>query len=53
MELFVDAGVSTSLDSSSQLGFIVTIMEKHNRANIIHYGSLKYKRVAGNVLASK
>ena len=51
--VFVDAGFEANPDSSSQLGFIVTLMYKHGYANIIHYGSLKSKRVTRSVLAAE
>lgn len=53
MAVFVDAGFGANPDSSSPLGFIVTIMGIHGKANVIHYGSLKYKRVTRSVLAAE
>ena len=51
MAVFVDAGFGANPYSSSQLGFIFTLMYKYGRANIVHYGSLKSKRITRSVLA--
>lgn len=53
MAVFVDAGFATNPDSSSQLGFIITLIDTHDHANIIHYGSIKSKRVTRSVLAAE
>lgn len=53
MAVFVDAGFGANLDSSSQLGFIITVMDKNGYANVVHYGSLKSKRVTRSVLAAE
>ena len=53
MAVFVDAGFGANLDSSSQLGFIITLMDKDANANVVHYGSLKSKRVTRSVLAAE
>lgn len=52
-DVFVDASFSANPDSSAQLRFIITLMEKFENANIVYYGILKSKRVTRNVLASE
>lgn len=53
MAVFVDAGFAANPDSSSQLGFVITLMDNEGNANIVHYGSLKFERVTRSVLASE
>lgn len=53
MAVFVDAGFATNPDKSSQIGFIIVLMDKHNRMNVVHYGSSKSKRVTRSVLAAE
>lgn len=53
MAVFVDAGFAANPDSSSQMGFLVTLMDKNNNVNIVHYGSLKSKRITRSVLAAE
>lgn len=52
MAILVDSDFATNSDSSSQLGFILTLIV-HDRANIIHYCSIKSKRVTRSMLAAK
>lgn len=42
---FVDAGFSANPDSSSQLEFWIALMNEDHKFNIIHYGSVKSKRI--------
>lgn len=53
MAVFVAAGFVRNLDNSSQLGFIVTLRDKNNLFNVVHYGSVKSKRVTRRFLVSK
>lgn len=50
---FADASFATNADMSSQLGFVIALADKFNRANILHYSSVKSKRVTRSVLASE
>lgn len=51
MAVFVDAGSAANANCSSQLLFLVILIDEDNNTNIIHYGSIKAKRIAGSVLA--
>lgn len=51
--VFVDVGFATSDDFTSQRGFSMVFMDKHRCTNIIHYGSIKSKRVARSVLSAE
>lgn len=53
MAVFADASFATNKDSTSQLGYLITLMDEHGKTNIIHYGSIKAKRVARSVLAAE
>lgn len=50
---FVDAGFATNDDLSTKLGFMMSIIDGNNPKNIIHCGSLKFKRVTRSVLAAE
>ena len=50
---FVDGSFADNLDLTSQLGFVMTLMDKDDKANIIHYASTKSKRVVRSVLAAE
>lgn len=50
----IDASFATNYDKSSQLGYIVMLRNSRNGdANIVHYSSVKSKRVSKSVLASE
>lgn len=51
--VFIDASFANNCDYSSQLGFVTTLMDKKNNCNIIHFGSVKSKRVTRSALASE
>ena len=51
--IFTDAGFATNQDLSSQLGFLVTLMDKKGRTNVIHYASVKSRRISRSVLSSE
>ena len=53
MAVFVDAAFANNRDLSSQLGFIVTLMDNEGAANIIHYSSQKSKRITRSALAAE
>jgi hypothetical protein len=50
--VFTDSSFANNQDLSSQIGFVITLVDKDNRANIIHWSSIKCKRVTQSVLAS-
>ena len=51
--VFIDASFANNSDYSSQLGFLTTLMDATNTCNIVHYGSVKCKRVTRSALASE
>lgn len=51
--VFTDASYANNNDKSSQIGFVIVLADKHNNANIIHWSSIKCKRVTRSVLASE
>lgn len=51
--VFADASFACNADLSSQLGFVVTLMDAHYSANIVHYSSFKSKRITRSVLAAE
>ncbi|KAF2022826.1 hypothetical protein EK21DRAFT_105605 [Setomelanomma holmii] len=59
--VFVDGSFANNKDLSSQLGFVLMLVNKSTdientftiRSNVIHYNSTKCKRVTQSVLASK
>jgi len=51
--LFTDASFGNTQDLSSQIGFVVTLVDGDNNANIIHYGSKKCRRVTRSVMAAE
>lgn len=53
LAVFSDASFASNQDLSSQLGYIIAIADNHGNANIIHYQSIKSKRVTKSVLASE
>ncbi|RAL64335.1 hypothetical protein DID88_001811 [Monilinia fructigena] len=48
-----DASFANNTDLSSQIGYVICLMDKHNNANIIHWTSIKCKRITRSVLASE
>ncbi len=38
---------------ASQIAFVMCLVDKHDRANVVHYGSQKCKRVTRSVMASE
>jgi hypothetical protein len=50
---FCDASFANNHDMSSQIGFVIVLADKHDNANIIHWQSVKCRRVTRSVLASE
>jgi hypothetical protein len=50
---FTDASFANNKDLSSQIGFILVLTDASNKANIVHWSSVKCKRVTRSVLASE
>jgi hypothetical protein len=51
--VFTDASFANNLDYSSQIGFVIALIDENDKANILHWSSLKCKRVTRSVLASE
>ena len=51
--VFTDASFANNKDFTSQIGFIICLTDNQNRANILHWSSIKCKRVTRSVLASE
>jgi hypothetical protein len=50
---FTDASFANNKDLSSQIGYVLVLADASNKANIIHWSSVKCKRVTRSVLASE
>ena len=50
---YADASFANNRDLSSQLGYVVLLKDKNNRAAIVNYGSWKCRRVTRSVLELK
>jgi hypothetical protein len=50
---FTDASFANNKDLSSQIGYVIVLMDATKKANIIHWSSVKCKRVTRSVLASE
>ncbi len=51
--VFTDASFANNKDYSSQMGYILVLADAKGRANILHWSSIKCKRVTRSVLASE
>jgi len=51
--VFTDASFANNKDLSSQIGYVIVLVDAANSANVIHWSSTKCKRVTRSVLASK
>jgi hypothetical protein len=51
--VFTNSSFANNKDNTSQIGFVIAIADKNNNANIIHWSSIKCKRVTRSVLASE
>ncbi len=50
---YTDAPLSTNPDYSAQLGYIVSLPDKHDKASVLHYASYRSRWVAQYVLGSE
>lgn len=50
---FIDARFSTNVDYSSQLRFVVRLLDANGDAKNIHYSSFKSKRITRSVFAAE
>jgi hypothetical protein len=50
---FTDSSFANNNDHSSQIGFVIVLADGNNNANIVHWSSIKCKRVTRSVLASE
>ena len=51
--MFIDASFVNNSDNTSQIGFVIVLADSDNNANIVHWSSIKCKRVTRSVLASE
>jgi len=51
--VFTDASFANNRDFSSQIGYVIVLADVNNNANILHWTSIKCKRVTRSVLASE
>ena len=51
--VFTDASFANNKDLSSQIGYVIVLVDAANSANVIHWSSTKCKRVTRSVLASE
>ena len=51
--VFTDASFANNEDLSSQIGYVLALANATNKANIVHWSSVKCKRVTRSVLASE
>jgi hypothetical protein len=51
--VFTDSSFANNQDLTSQIGFVIVLADKTDKANIIHWSSIKCKRVTRSVLASE
>jgi len=49
--VFTDASFANNKDLSSQIGYVLVLADASNKANIVHWSSVKCKRVTRSVLA--
>lgn len=49
--VFIDTLFANNFNLTSQIGYIICLTNTFNKANIIHWFSIKYKRVTRSVLA--
>jgi hypothetical protein len=50
---FTDASFANNKDLSSQIGYVIVLADGNNNANVLHWSSVKCKRVTRSVLASE
>ena len=51
--VFTDASFANNRDLSSQIGFVIVLTDRNQDANILHWSSIKCKRVTRSILASE
>ena len=51
--MYTNASHANNTDLSSQIGYVITLADNTNKANVIHWSSVKCKRVTRSVLASE
>jgi hypothetical protein len=51
--VFTDASFANNKDLSSQIGYVIVLTDATRKANILHWSSVKCKRVTRSVLASE
>ena len=51
--VFTDASFANNKDLSLQIGYVLVLADASNKANIVHWSSIKCKRVTRSVLASE
>jgi len=49
----MNSSIANNSNYLSQIGYVITLTDKYNNVNILHYLSLKYKYITRSVLASK
>ena len=50
---FTDSSFANNRDHSSQIGYVIVLADADNNANIVHWQSIKCRRVTRSVLASE
>ena len=51
--VFTDSSFANNKDNSSQIGYVLVLADGNNKCNLIHWSSIKCKRVTRSVLASE
>ena len=51
--VFTDSSFANNDDHSSQIGFVICLADASSRANILHWSSIKCRRVTRSVLAAE
>ena len=51
--VFTDSSFANNHDLSSQIGYVVTMVDGNGNANVIHWSSVKCRRITRSVLASE
>jgi hypothetical protein len=51
--VFTDSSFANNKDLSSQIGYVLVLADLSNKANIVHWSSVKCKRITRSVLASE
>jgi hypothetical protein len=51
--VFIDASFTNNKDLLSQIGFVITLIDRNQSANVLHWSLIKCKRVTRSILAFK